>query len=286
MLTRRLALAALAALPAAGAAAAPVPGFLTRPSADRAVTAGLTFDMPSRAQGETRRITVWLPPSYAGGTASYPVLYLLDGGVEQDYLPVVGLAALGGLTQVTDEMIVVGVESTRRARDYTTPSSREAAQSPDQGGSEAFRRFLVEELKPLVERRWRTSGESGLIGESLAGLFVVDTALRAPEAFTRYIAVSPSLWWDDEGLSRQAAGLLNKPFPQDRSLYLAIANEGGTMQSGMDRLVAALKANTPPNLTWRYEPFPGERHHSVYHPAGQSGLRWSFPGPKPVGPTR
>lgn len=274
-------LAALALIAASPALAA------EPPAADRPIVIGSAFDMPSRAENETRHITVWLPPSYAQGKERYPVLYLLDGGEQQDFLPIVGLAQLSWLNGVTDEFIVVGVQSGPglRIRDFTTRSSvaAELKDFPKQGEAPRFRRFLADELKPVIDARYRTSGETGLIGESLAGYFVVDTALREPELFNRYLAISPSLWWDDQSLSRQAAGLLKaRPWPRDRSLYLAIANEGSTMQEGMDRLTATLKTGAPEGLAWTYEPFPTEGHNSIYHPAGLKALRWAFPGPEPI----
>lgn len=260
---------------------------LAAESSGTPIVIGTAFDLPSRPEQETRHITVWLPPAYAEGTRRYPVLYLLDGGEQQDFLPVVGLAALGGLSGVTDEMIVVGIQSGPglRVRDFTTRSRQadELKDFPNQGEAARFRRFLAEDLKPEIDRRYRNSGESGLIGESLAALFVVDTALREPALFNRYLAISPSLWWDDQSLSREAAALLKaKPWPKDRSLYLAIANEGSTMQAGMDRLVQTLKDGAPDGLAWTYEPFPTEGHNSIYHPAGLKALRWAFPGTEPI----
>jgi predicted alpha/beta superfamily hydrolase len=283
LLTAGLAAAAFA--PTVARALSPVPPPMAPPP-PRPMLAGTTFEIPDRSSSEVRRVTVWTPPGYDQGSKRYPVLYLLDGGPEQDYLPVVGLAALGSLNGVTQEMIVVGVESGAglRARDFTTRSTdaAELKDFPRQGRAPVFRAFLTEELKPWIEKAYRTNGQSALMGESLAAYFVVDTALREPGRFTHYIAISPSLWWSDQALSREAAGLLKQPWPKDRRLYLAIANEGGTMQSGMDRLVGALKAGAPAELTWTYEPFPNERHHSIYHPAGLNALRWAFPGPEAI----
>jgi predicted alpha/beta superfamily hydrolase len=249
--------------------------------------AGVSYEVRSRSEGEARRINVWTPPGYhQQPDRRYPVLYLLDGGVNQDFLPVVGLAALGGLNGATEEMIVVGVESGpgMRVRDFTTRSTvpAELKDFPLRGQSALFRRFLADELKPFIDSAFRTTGVTGLIGESLAAYFVVDTCLRAPHLFTRCLAISPSLWWDDERLSREAAALLKARRQGQGSLYLAIANEGGAMQTGMDRLVAALKAGAPPELAWTYEPFPEERHHTIYHPAGLRALRWAFPGPEAI----
>lgn len=254
-----------------------------QPLATTPITIGEAFDMPSRAEGETRHITVWLPMSYGQGTATYPVLYLLDGGEQQDFLPVVGLGALSWLNGVTDEFIVVGIQSGGRAertRDFTTPAVGAQTEFPTHGKAPRFRAFLAEELLPLIAGRYRTSGETALMGESLAGYFVLDTALRRPELFNTYIAVSPSIWWDDQSLTKQAAGLLAaRPWPAGRKLYLSQANEGALVAGAMDRLTAALKAG-PKDLTWTYRRFPDERHLTTYHPSGLVALRWAFPGPE------
>lgn len=254
---------------------------------ERPVVLGSTFDLSSRAEAEVRHITVWLPPSYGDGKQRYPVLYLLDGGERQDLLPVVGLAALAGLNGVTDEIIVVGIESGPglRLRDFTTPSEIERKEFPTSGRAALFRRFLAEDLLPAISARYRTSGETAVMGESLAGYFVLDTALRQPELFSTYIAVSPSIWWDDQSLTRQAAGLLKaRPWPPGRRLYLSQANEGAMVAGAMDRLLAALRADGPPDLAWTFRSFPDERHLTTYHPSGLEALRWAFPGPEAARP--
>lgn len=261
--------------------AAPAPAAARTVSATP-ITIGEAFDIPSRAEGESRHITVWLPPAYASGKGTYPVLYLLDGGEQQDFLPVVGLAMLSWLNGVTDDMIVVGIQSGPglRMRDFTTPSAVEAKEFPTHGQAARFRQFLAEDLLPLIADRYRTSGETAVMGESLAGYFVLDTALRRPELFTTYIAVSPSIWWDDQSLTKQAADLLAaRPWPPGRKLYLSQANEGPLVAGAMDRLTAALKAG-PAGLDWTYRRFPEERHLTTYHPSGLVALRWAFPGPE------
>lgn len=275
MLTRLL-LAMAALLLIAGPAAAQIVG-------ERPMQLGTTFDMLSKAEGEARRITIWLPPSYGSGKATYPVLYLLDGGERQDLLPVVGLAMLSWLNGVTDEMIVVGVESGPglRIRDFTTPSEIERKAFPTNGAAPRFRAFLGEELLPLIASRYRTSGETALMGESLAGYFVLDTALRKPDLVTTYIAVSPSIWWDDQSLTRQASALLKaRPWPAGRKLYLSQADEGALVAGAMNRLLIALRGDGPPELAWTFRSFPDERHLTTYHPSGLEALRWAFPGPE------
>lgn len=247
------------------------------------VVIGRSYDLPSRMMGQNRRINIMLPPGYdEPGQAGkrYPVLYLLDGGAQwQDFFHIAGLVHQGGLWGITQPVILVGIESGVRKAEFTRPSADPAEQKdfPTHGKAETFRRFLVEELKPAIDGAYRTSGTDGLIGESLAGLFVVDTALRHGGDFDRYIAISPSLWWDNQALSREAASLLAGPAPAARSLWLSIADEGGAMQAGMDRLTAALASGAPRGLVWRFAPYPQEKHSTVYHPAATAAIRALFP---------
>ncbi len=274
-----LSLALLAAVPATAQNPFAKPG--------TPVVIGTAHDLPSAVLAETRRINVMLPPGYGEGEARYAVLYLLDGGAaEQDFFHIAGLVHQQSLWGVTVPMIVVGIESRDRRRELTGPSQDAAEQRdfPSHGEAAKFRGFLATELKPAIEAAYRTNGSSALIGESLAGYFVVETALRQPEAFDSYIAISPSLWWNAQQLSREAPALLAAK-PQPRRLWLSIADEGGTMQEGMDRLVAALKANAKPALKWRYTRFPDEKHSSIYHPAATKALRELYaPAPEPEKP--
>ena len=271
-----LTLALLAASPAL-AQTAPV-------DQGRPIIIGRSLTLDSRVLGETRRINVHLPASYDKAPArTYPVLYLLDGGEQEDFPHIAGLAQLGELSWTFREMIVVGIEGTDRRRDMTHPTTvaKERSDFPTSGGSAAYRQFLGEELKPWINARYRTSGETALIGESLAGLFVVETFLKQPALFDAYIAASPSLWWDDQSLARGAAADLALWPAGERKLYLTIADEGSTMQAGVDRVVSALKQAPPTGLTWRYDPMPRLQHSTIYHPAALEAFKTVWPGPRP-----
>ncbi|MFN3856803.1 MAG: alpha/beta hydrolase [Caulobacter sp.] len=249
------------------------------------IVVGRSYTINSLVMGQERRIHVMLPPGYdapENRDRRYPVIYLLDGGVEQqDFLHIAGLLHQGGLWGINEPVILVGVESGDRRAEFTRPAARaaEREQFPTHGKAETFRRFLVEELKPAVDAAWRTNGVDGLMGESLAALFVVDVFLNNGVDFDRYIAVSPSLWWDDQALARQAQGLLAATGQAPRVLWLSIADEGGAMQAGMDRLVAALKARKLPGVAWSYTPYPQESHSTIYHPAATRAIRVLFPPP-------
>lgn len=276
-----LALAALLVLAAPAAAQSPFAGPGTP------VVIGQGYDLPSKVMGDTRRINVQLPPGYDDAENKdrrYPVLYLLDGGAGwQDFAHIAGIVQQGGTWGVNAPVILVGIESRDRRAEFTQPSSDagERKDFPTHGKADTFRRFLAEELKPAVDAAYRTDGTDGLIGESLAALFVVDVFLTHGGDFDRYIAISPSLWWGQQALARSADARLAAPNQPPRKLWLSIADEGGTMQSGVDLTVAALKAHPNPAVTWTYAPYPAEKHSTIYHPAATRAIREVFPAPSP-----
>jgi predicted alpha/beta superfamily hydrolase len=245
---------------------------------ETAITIGTSIPLESEALGETRIINIHLPMSYDARNADYPVLYLIDGGVQQDFLPVAGFGALAWLSGQYEEFIVVGVQTNNRRYELTTPSTiaYDLRQIPNNGGADLYRRFIVEEVQPLIDARYRTTGETAVLGESLAGFFIVDTFLRAPESFDHYIAVSPSVWWEEKALTLSASTFLQaENFPNDRSLYLASADEADILD-GIEPLVQALEVSAPTTLSWWYEPMPDEHHNTVYHPATLNALRLIF----------
>lgn len=268
-----LLLAALCAL------VAPVPVLAAEPAP---IVIGQSWHLPSAALGTQRVINVWLPPSYARGERRYPVLYVLDGGLSQDFHHISGLAQLGALSWLTQEFIVVGVETVDRRHELAFPVERDAAlrrQYPTAGASAAFRRYLVDEVKPLVAARYRTSGEDVLMGESLAGLFIVETFLRQPDAFDTYIAMDPSLWWDNGRLSDEAAGLLARHGPERHRLWLSVGRETLAQPAPTERLRVALRTRPAAALELHYEPRPTLSHATIYHPTAWEALQALYPRP-------
>lgn len=240
------------------------------------IVIGQSYKLPSATMGTPRTINVWLPPGYAEGTRRYPVIYLLDGGVDQDFHHISGLAQLGTIVGTTRDVIVVGIATVDRRNELAFPVATDAklkADYPTAGQSERFRRFIASEVKPWVEKTYRTSGENALIGESLAGLFVVETMLRAPGLFDTYIAVSPSLWWDNEALVKAAPSLLSKARGR---LWLTVANEQGM---GVAPFAELLKDGAPAALAWTYAPRPDETHATIYHAAALAAIRQLYPQP-------
>jgi predicted alpha/beta superfamily hydrolase len=242
---------------------------------------GETFTIDSKILSETRRINVYLPPGYTESPdARLPVLYMPDGGIAEDFLHVAGLVQVSVGNGTMRPFLLVGVENTQRRRDMTGPTENEDDKkiALRVGGSEAFRKFIRDELMPQVKARYRTTDETAIVGESLAGLFVIETFLTEPDLFDTYIAFDPSLWWNNQKLLTDAAETLRKRPKLSKTLYLANSNEeviAGTVQ----RFADILSQNAPPHLRWHYEKMPEEKHSTIYHPAALRAFRAVF---KPI----
>lgn len=242
---------------------------------------GDTFLLQSEVLGETRRVNVYAPASYhASDTLRLPVLTMPDGGIGEDFLHIAGLVQISSLNGTMRPHLLVGIENTERRRDLTGPttvaSDRDIA--PRVGGSAAFRAFLRDELMPVIEASYRTTGETALVGESLAGLFVVETLLRTPDLFDTYIAIDPSLWWDEERLANEAVKVLTDAVDLDATLYLAASGQP-ELAALTQRMASALAEAAPAGLTLHHRAWPEEYHWTVYHPAALAAFRTVFAPP-------
>jgi predicted alpha/beta superfamily hydrolase len=237
-----------------------------------------TFTIDSKALGETRRMNVYTPPGYEKSNSRYPVIYMPDGGVEEDFPHVTNDIDAAIRAGEMRPVIVVGIENTERRRDMTGPTQVDSDRkiAIHVGGSANFRAFIRGELMPVIGKRFRGSGETVIIGESLAGLFIVETFFEEPKLFGTYIALSPSLWWNDQSLVHRAGKWLQSRPRLIATLYLAT---GGDDDRGdaVKALAAVLRADAPKGLTWYYEPRADLLHSTIYRGASPGVLRKLFP---------
>ena len=242
---------------------------------------GETFTIDSKVLGERRVINVYVPPDYAKSTTRYPVLYMPDGGMAEDFPHVVGSVDVSIKNAVIRPLIVVGIENTERRRDLAGPTvvAEEQKIAPHAGGADRFRTFLRDELKPLIAARYRTTAESAIIGESLAGLFVVETFLLEPTLFDGYIAADPSVWWNEQHLVRDEGVRLAWWTTGAKQLYVATADDAETQQA-IAYLLRLLESYKPEGVTWTYEPMPHEQHSTTFPTAALHGIRTLFPAPR------
>lgn len=239
---------------------------------------GETFTITSKVLNETRLVNVYVPPGHAGSPdARLPVLYMPDGGMAEDFLHVAGLVQVSVGNGTMRPFLLVGIENTERRRDLTGPTENpdDKKIAPRVGGSAAFRTFIRKELMPEVDARYRTTKETAIVGESLAGLFVVETFLLEPDLFDTYIAFDPSLWWNDQKLLDGTAERIRARPKRKNQLYFASSDEKGIVKTSR-RLAAILTENAPATVTWHYEAMPEEKHSTIYHPAAIKAFRAVF----------
>jgi uncharacterized protein len=250
------------------------PSAAPRTAAVTPLVVGETLAVDSKVLGEKRVVNVYLPPGYAESKEPVPVLYMPDGGLGEDFHHVMGLVDIGVKNGTMRPFLLVGVENTERRRDLVGPSAvpDDLAIAPHAGGADRFRRFLREELKPAVAARYRVTKESAIVGESFAGLFVLETLLLDPELFDTYIAISPSTWWNHAALVRGAEAKLAAWKVPGKTLFLANAEEDAEME-GAGLLVTALKARPAAGLAFHHAPMPEEKHATIYHPAALRAFR-------------
>ena len=202
-------------------------------STDKNIVIGQKDVIYSNILEEDREIWVHLPESTMDERftpVKYPVLYLLDGA--SHFLSVTGMIKQLSPT-VSPEMIVIGVTNTDRTRDLTPTHVNEIDGDTiipkTSGGGKKFLRFIEEELMPYVEETYQASSYKTFVGHSFGGLAVIDALIERPELFNNYIAIDPSLWWDNQELLNRAKNALKPKKYKGKSLYVGVAN---TMDEG------------------------------------------------------
>lgn len=177
------------------------------------IVLGERLSLASQRLGETRSIDIYLPPSYHDTSLQpqvYPVVYLLDAGADFRYFTTLMEKLAQGIPSVP-ELIVVGIESRERERDFVT-------------GSKAFWDFVADELTPQLQSQYRCSDYRILVGHSLGGLAVITALCERPELFRAYIAHDPSLWWGDNAGLRMLEVQRQHDFG-GRILYLSYSGQ-------------------------------------------------------------
>lgn len=180
-------------------------------------------DIRSGILNEEREVTVMLPMGYASSGLSYPVVYLLDGEQLLPALETVHSFYSGGFMP---DMILVGIDnSSHRVRDLTPTEVTTLWGMPydgKSGGADEFLSFIEEELVPMIDQEFRTTDFRTLVGHSYGGLFTVHALLHG-SSFRQYLAIDPSLDWDEQQMLNSLPNML-KDF-EHRSLFVTMSGQ-------------------------------------------------------------
>ena len=201
---------------------------------------------PSKVLGNRRDVLVYLPPGYRRfSRRRYSVLYLHDGQNVFD-----AATSFSGVEWGVDEtterlvrkkliepLIIVAIANTGedRIHEYAPTGgvidAKAKRKKRSRGLARQYGQFLIEELKPYIDKKYRTKREpefTGLGGSSLGGLVTLAIGLLFPHAFNRLIVMSPSIWWDDFAIYRLLDMIEKKP-------ALKIWLDTGTAEPGWEQ---------------------------------------------------
>lgn len=229
--------------------------------------------------GEDRMVNIYLPQDYDAGKGSkYQVIYLLDGSANEDFIHICGLVQFFNLQMGMPAAIVVGIANIDRKRDFTFPSEIPELKEkyPTTGHSAPFIDFLQKELKPFVEKKYSNNPRSIFIGQSLGGLLASEIILKRPGLFSRYIIISPSLWWNDESLLNEAPRLVSGHIDADIQVSILVGKEGKVMEDDALQLAMILKRSSNKKLKVDFIPMPGEDHGTILHNAVYEVLKRDY----------
>ncbi len=233
---------------------------------------GVTDKIQSLILSESRTLNIYLPEGYSpDSAATYPVIYLLDGSADEDFIHVSGLVQYLSFPWINavPKSIVVGIANVDRRRDFTYPSKNpeDLKLCPTSGSSEKFIAFLEKEVQPYIQKNYKTNSEKTLIGESLGGLLATEILLKKPSLFNNYIIISPSLWWDKESLLTDAKAMLDKNLKNPVKVYVSVGTEGKQMQDDAAKLSEILSSisDSDSKIKSFYVPMPDENHGTIMH---------------------
>ncbi|GAO43385.1 putative esterase [Flavihumibacter petaseus NBRC 106054] len=247
---------------------------------------GQVREFYSTILGEKRNLNIYLPEGYGQNDSTrFPVIYLLDGSADEDFIHVAGLVQYFNFPWINQlpPCILVGICNVDRQRDFTsTPTYQEEKEKfPHAGGSAAFIEFLEKELKPFVQESYKTTSQATLIGQSLGGLLATEILLKQPHLFNRFIIISPSLWWNNRALLQHEFTTEQQETLTTRQVYIAVGNEGPgvmfgntKMETDAKNLLQKIKRAAPQNKNFTLDYFPDETHATIGHPAVFKGFRY------------
>lgn len=253
--------------------------------------------LTSQINGVSYSLYVRTPLSYATSDRRYPVIVTLDA----DYSFAIAanhLEHLADRMNQAPEAILVSVAypgvypdadryRAERTRDYTPIFWPDGGYGPKyqaaSGGGPKFLRMLAEEALPLIDRLFRTDPDDRtLVGHSYGGLFGGWVLRTSPQLFSRYLLVSPSLWYADKLMLKTDQDGQRAPFTRKTRVYLGVGSweeqpdRGGYMVSQLEQFAGQLTALNDPNLIVKHRVFEDETHASIFPACFSTGIRHLF----------
>ncbi|WP_340152392.1 alpha/beta hydrolase-fold protein [uncultured Marivirga sp.] len=254
---------------------------------------GVADSLYSEILDESRKFYVQIPANYnADKNQKYPVAFILDGEI---FLPTVNDVQNYYSGGFTPDMVLVGIANDKnRIRDLTTSTITTKYGMPfneKNGEADNFRKFIEKELIPFIERKYPVTNYRTLIGHSYGGLFTISTLLNQPDLFSNYLAIDPSLDWDNQKLLKEAQDVFANQNYTNKALFISLSGQlhmqnsqitiDNVMQDTTDYTlfprsnitfsnIAKQNAKNGLSLDWKF--YPNDIHGTVPFPSIMDGL--------------
>jgi predicted alpha/beta superfamily hydrolase len=204
---------------------------------------------------EDRTIIVHLPDDYKARSKYYPLLFILDAEDTSRFIQSVLANEFYSAVRRIPKMIIIGLLNTDRSRDMTP---RKVAQRNSSGGGDLFLDFIVSELQPYIEGKYRNAPYRILFGGSSAGMFTLYTLFNRPESFDAYIASRPALnslvdyTWESEIIFKSVTRLFRERSSLRKFLYIDYGGQEDALHDPqpIHQLVSIFKLAAPPDFIW------------------------------------
>ncbi|WMN11769.1 alpha/beta fold hydrolase [Marivirga salinae] len=190
------------------------------------IVIGKTDSLYSKILGENRALLIHVPKNELK-SEKFPVVYLLDARNNFEHTVATIKHLSNGGNQYWPKMMVVGIKNTNRTRDltpYPVDTTASVWWLQDTGGGDQFMKFMVDELMPYINDNYPTTSYKTLIGHSYGGLMAVYAMENYTEYFNNFIALDPSLWWDNGKFNEASKEILRSKKFVNKSLFVAASD--------------------------------------------------------------
>ena len=235
---------------------------------------GKTITIHSKVLNQKRKLFIYKPQIDISSDAPLPVLYMMDG------------ENIGMLANIVDSsiingdfppMIIVGIANYKdeRTKDLTpVPLGRNNSLGVTKsGGGKLFLKFIKDEVIPFINKEYKTTNEKILFGHSLGGLMSVYCLLMYPELFNDYIAVSPSLWLENDYIIQEAEALFKIKNYINKNIFISDGTEDPNLKV-VQKFDSLLQKNKQSGLNCKYTSYENETHDSQLVKAIPDGIRF------------
>lgn len=254
---------------------------------------GVVDSLYSEILSESRKVYIQIPSSFnPSKNQKYPVVFILDGEI---FLPTVNEVQNYYSGGFTPEMVLVGIANDKnRVRDLTTSTITTKYGMPfneKNGEADNFRNFIEKELIPFIESKYPVTNYRTLIGHSYGGLFTISTLIHQPNLFANYLAIDPSLDWNDQKLLKDSKEIIATHNYKNKALFMSLSGQlhmqnsqitiDNVMQDTTDFTLFSrsniafsnmVKQNAKNGISFEWKFYPRDIHGTIPFPSLMDGL--------------